>query len=387
MVKINLRLLYNLNKFQYIRRMKSLYIHIPFCKSKCNYCGFTSSNCFTDQLISSYLDTLIIDLESYGKVHIDTIYIGGGTPSVVSANMLSLFIDQMMQLIIYSGVEWTVEANPESLTIDHIKLFKAVGVSRISLGVQSSDQKVLDYLGRIHNHQDVEKAVANIRKYHSLCEINLDLIYDIPKVSISSIKSSLNDIMSLAPDHISAYSYSFDTSFLNKYVDIEISEEQYIMVTSALALNRYEQYEVSNFAKNKKVSLHNINYWQMGEYIGLGSGAHSMRSTAEGLRCRYSKSTEIQCYIENPLIRIEENIVDLIDMFKESIVFGLRMKSGIDMVVLKNEFDNLSDELLNKCSLLFDNDLIEMRGNNLCTTEKGFLLLESLSEYVWALEF
>jgi oxygen-independent coproporphyrinogen-3 oxidase len=367
--------------------MKGLYIHIPFCKSKCNYCGFYSVVRYDDELIKSYFNAILQDIESYQDLKFDTIYIGGGTPTVINGKMWLFFFNELFEKIKFSGDEFTVEINPESLKEEHLNIFNNFGVNRISIGVQSTNEQVLKFLGRIHKPDDVDNAISLIDKILPDCMINMDFIYDIPKIEEKKQIESLTNILNYHPDHISAYSYSFDTDFLFEYSEEEQSEKMFLIVNELLSNKHYIQYEVSNFAKTGCKSKHNMIYWKMDEYIGIGASSHSMLYNDKGQRVRFEKDKNVKNYIYNPTKRLDETVLSVEEMFKEEIVFGLRMIEGINLKKLKSNYGKFADNFIYYSKTMIDENLLIMEGDNLCVTQKGLLLLESLSEYFWSLEY
>ncbi len=366
--------------------MKGLYIHIPFCKSKCNYCGFYSVVDAGMDMVIQYFNALLQDIINYDDLNFDTLYVGGGTPTLIDANIIDEFFSKLFKKINFNNLEFTVEANPESLTSEHLKVFKTFNVNRISLGVQSTDEKVLKFLGRIHKPADVDNSLKLIEKIMPDANINLDFIYDIPQTDIEIQKKSLKDIMNYNPNHISAYSYSFDTEFLKEFSQNEQSDEMFLYVRNTLINSDYNHYEVSNFAKENCKSVHNKIYWTMNEYLGIGASSHSMLLNKSNKRVRFEKEKNVLKYIENPLEKINPVEVDFDEMLKEEIIFGLRMLEGINIEKLKIKYGKSVDKFLFYCKRMSDENLICFKGENLCVTEKGLLLLESLSEYFWSLE-
>lgn len=360
--------------------MKGLYIHIPFCKSKCLYCGFNSSGNFTKEILSKYLSSILKAAESFNLKDTETIYIGGGTPTVIPAKIFDSFLYDLSKTVEMSKLkEFTIEANPESITTQHISVFKSYNVNRISLGAQSFNDSVLKFLGRLHTSKDISNAFENIRTYHPDCKINLDIIFDIPKIE-NDIFQTLYQTVSLKPEHISAYNYSFDTVFLNDY-KFSDSKTDFYMVKEFLENCGYEKYEISNFARNKNISLHNIKYWNMEEYIGIGVSAHSMTEIGDK-RIRFSFTDVLSEFIDQFKIREYEYIPRDI-MFKEDIIFGLRMITGIDIEKILKKYDYPSQEFIKKTEDLIDKKLLDLKENRLCLSEKGELFLDYVQEYLW----
>ncbi|MDR2884172.1 MAG: radical SAM family heme chaperone HemW [Deferribacteraceae bacterium] len=354
--------------------MRSLYIHIPFCTQKCPYCSFYST---TDtQLIHEYLEACIAEIRSLPKVPFDTVYIGGGTPSYIGGTMLGEFIGKVLDNITYTGGEFTIEVNPDSVDIALCNELAKYPISRISMGVQSLDNSVLSLLGRVHSSAQALMACKLLQRW----DLNLDLIYDIPTVPYDTIKDSLQQLISLNPSHISAYSYSPDTGYLAK----SASDDPFQMNEIATILERagYARYEVSNFARKRKQSKHNTNYWQMGDYYGVGAAAHSMINMGAE-RVRYSHQQSVTDYIKDPLSRVESELLSGETVLKEDIVFGLRMIDGINFVDVEKKYGKISSTLQIKIDSLVNEGMLGWKGKRLMATERGLLLLDSVTSYLW----
>lgn len=356
--------------------MRGLYIHIPFCNSLCPYCNFYSAKNIDDGIKEKYVDALIQEISSLANKQYDTIYIGGGTPSSLHYKLLGRLFDNIIKIIDYKGVEWTVEANPESINDNFLSLIKSSPVSRISLGVQSFDDDVLKLLGRIHNGKKAEIAAQNILLTGR--QLNMDMIYDIPYTDNKKSIWTLYKIISLKPHHISAYSYDCsDTLYLKDGVneDETIFEE----VERICLENGYYKYETSNFSQPDMHSRHNCLYWQGEEYTGVGAAAHSMVLLEENKRKRYNHQESIEEYIKNPYNIENQEIISSSEALLEDIIFGLRMKQGINLYNLEKKFGKIEKSLLNKIEINIKNGLLEREGIWLKTTQKGSLVLESLS--------
>ncbi|MGA1846134.1 radical SAM family heme chaperone HemW [Deferribacter abyssi] len=352
--------------------MRGLYIHIPFCKSKCKYCSFYSITHFDKDIISKYIKTLLKEFELYKNYEFDTIYIGGGTPSILPTNILSDFLHNLLLMLKKMPTEFTLEANPESLSLEKLKILKEGGINRISLGVQSMDNNVLKFLGRIHTQHDVYKATYFIKKLGF--NFNIDIIYDIPTLDEQIIIKSLKKICNLAPNHISSYSYSFDTLFLSESPPVE--KTSMYKIRNLLQEKGYIQYEISNFAKPGFQCKHNIIYWKMHDYIGIGVAAHSMVNKINK-RIRWSHNTNISMYIQNPCQYENYELIHNKNKLIENLIFGLRMIDGVDIAIPKE---------LNIMSAIDDliyNGLLNIKGDNVCLTEKGLLFLDYVQEYLY----
>ena len=356
--------------------MRGLYIHIPFCNSLCPYCNFYSEKNADDSIKEKYIDALTAEISSLDNKQFDTIYIGGGTPSSLHYRLLGKLIDNIIKFINYKGVEWTIEANPESTNNDFLSLIKSSPVSRVSLGVQSFDDNVLKLLGRLHTAAKAEQAAENILSAGK--QLNMDMIYDIPYTDNQKSILTLNKIISIHPHHISAYSYdSADTLYLKDGVNDD--ETLFEEVEQICFENGYYKYETSNFSLPDMHSRHNCLYWQGEEYTGVGAAAHSMILLEENKRKRYNHGTSIEEYIKNPYNTCNQEIISAQDALLEDIIFGLRMKKGINLYNLEKKFGKINKSLLNKIETNINYGLLEKDGIWLKTTQKGSLVLESLS--------
>ncbi|MBZ4673019.1 MAG: oxygen-independent coproporphyrinogen oxidase [Deferribacteraceae bacterium] len=363
--------------------MKGLYIHIPFCKSKCKYCGFFSKTDFTFTLAEQYLQKVVEFIDIFGINHFSTIYIGGGTPTVISWQLFDKFLLNLSKVVDLDDIaEFTIEANPESLTKEHLEVFKSYSVSRISMGVQSMDDDVLKFLGRVHTKLDVIKVVESINKILPKAALNMDIIFDIPKVEPATIIDTLKTIISFAPEHISAYSYSFDTDFLPQ--NFEVEESQFLKIKEILQMNLYKKYEISNFAKEGFESIHNKLYWEMKEYLGIGAGASSMLFKGDK-RVRFSFPKSVDDFLEAPYITDFEIIEDRAELLKEDLIFGLRLIEGVNLNVLNNRYGKLVEKIIKKCDKLLNENFLYFKGENICLTEKGELYLDFVQQYLWEL--
>lgn len=356
--------------------MRGLYIHIPFCNSLCPYCNFYSEKNVDDDIKEKYVNALIKGISAVNNKTFDTVYIGGGTPSSLSYILLEKLIDNVAKIIDYKGIEWSIEANPESVDNSFISLIKSSPVSRISLGVQSFDDDVLRLLGRIHNGAKAYKASEQLLSTGR--ELNMDMIYDIPYTDNAKSISTLNKIISIHPHHISAYSYDCtDTGYLKE--GVKEDETLFEEVEKICFENGYFKYETSNFALPGKESKHNCLYWQGEEYIGVGTSAHSMVLLEENKRKRYNHTDCINDYVKNPYHIDNEEIISSDDALLEDVIFGLRMKKGINLYNLEKKFGKIDKSLLNRIERNIKTGLLEKEEEWLKATKKGSLVLESLS--------
>lgn len=357
--------------------MSGLYIHIPFCNSKCSYCGFYSET--EKELTSEYLNALLIDIKSREKKSYETLYIGGGTPSSLPYGLLADFLDKLFDLVDNDFKESTIEANPESINEDFLSVTEAYAFSRISLGCQSTDDKVLKHLTRLHSSSDINKAVDSVRRICPDTAINLDMIYDIPDTENSSAIKTADDFIALQPEHISAYTYSFDTGFL---AGREERETIYLDIKERLEKAGYSKYEISNFAKEGHESIHNINYWNLGDYDGAGSSAWSLKNLQDK-RMLMGKISDIIGYIKSPegFCEAEETVGK--ELFKENLIFGLRMLSGVDVKAIANRYGIENRLYTHQIEELISEGLLIWNLEKLKLTSKGELFLDSVQEFLW----
>ena len=364
-----------------------LYIHVPFCRSKCPYCNFYSIASISEGIIDKFLHGLSIEARYYQSVFpqpFDTIYIGGGTPTVLKERQLEeifLCIDSCFSFIPYSEI--TIEANPGDIDLNKARFLRSLGINRISLGIQSFNDDILKFLGRRHTRDDAIRSFEILRRA-GFENISIDLIYAIPGQSLLSWFKDLNTAVNLRPEHISCYELTIEkkTIFWKKWkkggLSLPKEEEKanfFIKTSSFLEKAGYIHYEVSNFAKEKDfISKHNSKYWTHRPYLGLGPSAHSF----DGKKRWWNFSSIKKYYnaLKNDSLPLEgqEYLTD--EMMRiEKIFLGLRTINGIKRHLILN----ISDELLD---LLKKNGLIIVKGDKIVPTKKGLSLADQLSLYL-----
>lgn len=340
--------------------MKHLYLHIPFCLKKCAYCDFCS---FTDlDLIPSYIDVLLNEIESYRADYchseVETIYFGGGTPSILEPFQVEKILEKIKKIfIIKDSAEITIEANPETISREKIEAYRSLGINRISLGVQSFRDSELKYLGRIHDVSKVREVIVDISSIFK--NWSLDLIYNLPKQTKKNVEESILKAISYEPRHISCYELTFEEG-TNLYRDkdqVRDSREFYSLPKDILEANGYVQYEISNYAKLGFECKHNLAYWSDRSYLGLGLSAHSYD---KGLRKRWSNVVNMSSYLNATFERIEEVAKEI-----DNLIMGLRKNKGI-------EFDSISPEFKQRI-VKIPSELIEIDGKYVKLTQKGML--------------
>ncbi len=373
-----------------------IYIHIPFCKSKCSYCDFISYPNNVDK-VEMYFNALEKELESYNleKYNITTIYIGGGTPSYVEAKYISKILNKVKiilanNLTSWENIEKTIEVNPGTINEEKLLMYKNAGVNRLSIGLQSTNDKLLKQIGRIHNYIDFINTYE-ITKKVGFKNINVDLMLGLPNQTIQDLKESLEEIIKLNPNHVSVYSLIIEegtkiekqiSSGELKMPDDELERQMYWYVKNTLELNGYKHYEISNFAKNGYESKHNLNCWEQKEYVGLGVAAHSYINDT-----RYSNTENLEKYIDTNFnadiwsnqdellknnIRTIEEIQSFDDKKNEFMLLGFRKIEGVNITKFKEKFvDNPIFIYRDKLKKLVDQGLIEIDLNNIKLTSKG----------------
>ena len=363
--------------------MLGLYIHIPFCVSKCKYCDFNSFKLNLNDKIK-YLNALNKEMELYkeeikGK-SIDSIFIGGGTPSILTKEEIAILFENIKNNFkIKENAEITMECNPGTLTLEKLKVMKECGVNRLSMGLQAVQNHHLKYIGRIHTFEEFEKNYYEAKKV-GFENINIDLMYALPNQTKEDWKESLEKVVSLNPTHISAYSLILEenTELFNMYerkefklLDEDTDIEMYEYTINYLKSNGYNQYEISNYAKENFECKHNILYWKCEEYVGLGVSASGYLN-----EIRYNNVCELERYEEIILdgkkpIEWEEN-VSIKDKIEETIFLGLRMNEGVRIDDFKEKYDfDFNKEYKNEIEKLSKLKLIEINGGKMRLTQKG----------------
>jgi len=365
-----------------------LYIHIPFCKVKCVYCDFYSIT-KREKQIPLFTECLLKEIDLYKeyseKWSFDTIFFGGGTPSILPAKYLEQILQKLHDTFDTSKVtEISLEANPGEAPFEHLKDIKSLGVNRISMGFQSFDDKILKLLGRLHEAKDCFNTFKNVRKA-GFDNINADMIFNIPGLSVNNWKKDLNKLLELDPEHISAYSLTVEPStklfnlVKNKKVLMPLEKtdiEQFLLTEDILSKNGYHQYEISNYAKKNKECKHNLHYWNLSPYLSFGPSAHSYDLKKRWWNVRsLEKYTN---YLEKGKLPIEDNeILSRKDNYNETILNGLRLSQGIKTSDLKEYSDIINKTEFNK--VIDKWDCLSVSDNNIRLTKEGFLFVDEIS--------
>lgn len=327
--------------------MAGIYIHIPFCKRKCHYCNFFSlaTTKFRTEFLSALLIEISLQKDYLQLEQIDSIYFGGGTPSLLSFDELNQIFEKLYKYFnISKTAEITLEANPDDLSKEYLADLRKTSVNRLSIGIQSFDNHELEYVNRVHTGQEAIDSVkiAQDKGFHNL---SLDLIYGIPNSTIDTWENNLKIIEGLNADHLSAYSLTQEP---NTAYDILVKKgklnapqdekaiKQYQMLQDFLPLISMEQYEISNYARNEKYAVHNTNYWRGISYLGLGPSAHSFNGTS-----RQWNIAQMKKYIDSLNNQKVPSTIELLkqeNQWNELIMTGIRTKWGIDMKLIQERF-------------------------------------------------
>lgn len=360
-----------------------LYIHIPFCIRKCPYCDFFSIP--SDEALSEeYIDAVLMELdmrkESLGRLK--TVYIGGGTPTVLTPKGLDRLFQKLKDTPWSEDIEITIEANPGTIDSEKVRILKEFGVNRFSLGIQSFIVRELELLGRIHNSCEGIRAIEHIRN-EGVKNLSIDLIYGIPDQSVTDWQYNISRAIEYSPEHISTYEltpeketplYVLITEGRLRKPDENTIIDMYYHAIDRLNRAGYIHYEISNFAKDGFQCRHNLNYWDRGEYIGVGAGAHSFEGEIRRVNLR-----DVRKYIDMVKKGLspyeEETVISETEALKEYIFLGLRKREGINVRAIKERF---KIDIITASSDLISNGLLEVREDSLRLTSKGITLSNSI---------
>lgn len=367
-----------------------LYIHFPWCVQKCPYCDFNSSPISDSFDEKTYLQTLIDDLmRDINQFEIDrpiqTIFLGGGTPSLISPDGISWLIDHISNTVsIETGAEISLEANPGTFDKNTPEKWRAAGINRISLGVQSFNDKRLITLGRIHNSKEAINAIEWCQ--NSFDRLNIDLMFGLLQQSVSDIQYDLKQIHRFDPGHVSWYQLTIepDTPFGKtppQLPDEETIEQIFDEITSSLTSARYSNYEISAWAKPGHQCRHNLNYWQYGDYLGIGAGAHG-KITCNGKVFRTTKPDNPQRYLKGTPISPTEIFPE--EIITEFLLNALRLENGFAESLFEARTHQPCTTISNAIHEALDSQLLERSNGMIRPTSTGRLYLDSLLEKLTA---
>ncbi len=381
-----------------------LYIHIPFCATKCNYCNF---NTYTrlEKLIPSYIDALSRELhlwgDSLGHPGVKTVYFGGGTPSLLEPSDLSRVLDACRSAFsLQPNAEISAEANPGDVTAGKMRQWRSFGINRLSMGFQSVDDRLLRLLTRRHSSQEALAAYSNAREA-GLDNVSLDFIYGLPHQTIETWRATLDQAISLAPEHLSLYSLTVEEgtplhadvrSGLVPQPDPDLAADMYILADGLLNAAGYVNYEISNWAKPGKACRHNLIYWQFEPFLGVGPGAHShlethrfwdIRSPAEYIKRVQEKTGGLPVVAQAPFSDVLQGAawvegsrpIGDQDRFAETVILALRLRDGVSLDHITATFGpDAATAFLHRLEGLSGLGLLERNGDTVRLTQRGRLL-------------
>lgn len=363
-----------------------LYIHIPFCDKICNYCDFTAFQGANSKILE-YVNALKKEIQLKGNKNffIDSIFIGGGTPSFIDGKYIFEILEEVREnFTVLENIEISIETNPKTFDEKKLEFYKKAGINRLSIGVQSFNDKILKELGRNHNSKEVFESIEFVRKFDF--DINLDLIFGYQKQSVEDILYDLEMVKKINPEHISYYSLIIEekTKFkalqnagkLN-FLDEDIERKMYHLIVENLEKIGLKQYEVSNFSKEQKESVHNKKYWNCKEYLGMGVSSHSYFEDV-----RFSNTVNLSKYIKelgngNIPIDFLENLNMATKKF-EYIIMNMRLKEGFLISDYNKLFNvNFLEENKKVVENAIKNDVVEIKEDRIYFTKKGFDIMDS----------
>ena len=375
--------------------MSGIYIHIPYCKQACHYCDFHFSTSMKtkNEMIDCIVKEMDIRESEFSKKN-DSIYIGGGTPSLMTNLELETIFNGLEKKISIGDIkEVTIEINPEDLISEKLKFYKEIGINRLSIGIQSMNNNILKWMNRSHDTNQVINGL-NKAKDAGFENISLDFIYGTPKNLSRDYKAELLEILKFNPTHLSCYHLTIEdgTYFGHlekkrkiKKIEDDVSQEEFRWISEKLKSKNYQHYEISNFAVQGKESFHNSNYWNQSSYIGLGPGAHSYRNSTR----RWNISNN-RLYIKNMKAGIpyfEQEVLSPYDLVNEKIMLGLRTLNGLD----KNQIFSIvpqaiKDEIESKLNTFLKDEILISNNNIISMNTEKWLLSEYVSRELFILK-
>lgn len=362
--------------------MAGIYIHIPFCKQKCSYCDFhfsTTYQSYKNEMITAIVNEIDIRKSYLVNQTIETIYFGGGTPSLLSINELSLVLDSVYQnYAVCQAPEITLEANPDDITKEKLSDWKNVGINRLSIGLQSFRSEDLKWMNRAHTAEEALNCVQ-LAKNAGFDNISVDLIYGLPNLTQQDWLSTIQTIIDFDIQHVSAYCLTIEEkTALGKWVKTkkiipsneEEQSEQFELLVAELEKNGIYQYEISNFSKPNFESKHNSSYWKGKHYLGIGPSAHSFNGTSRSWNISNNQNYLKNC--NNKGNWFETEILSLTDQFNELLLIGLRTSTGVNINRLK-EIKILSNDFWNKIESMEKSMWLTVIDNYIILTKSGKL--------------
>ena len=375
--------------------MSGIYIHIPYCKQACHYCDFHFSTSMKTkkEMIDCIVKEMDIRKSEFSK-KIDSVYIGGGTPSVMTNLELETIFNGLEKKISISDIkEITIEINPEDLINEKLEFYNEIGINRLSIGIQSMNNNILKWMNRSHNKNQIINGLNTVKEI-GYENISLDFIYGTPKNLTRDIKDELLEILKFNPTHLSCYHLTIEdgTYFGHlekkrkiKRIEDDVSQKEFQWISEKLKSKNYQHYEISNFALQGKQSFHNSNYWNQSSYIGLGPGAHSFRNSTR----RWNISNN-RLYIKNIKAGVpyfEQEVLSPYDLVNEKIMLGLRTLNGLDKnYIFSIVPQSVKDEIESKLNTFLKDEILISTNNIISMNPEKWLLSEYVSRELFILK-
>ena len=375
--------------------MSGIYIHIPYCKQACHYCDFHFSTSMKTK--NEMIDCIVKEMdirESEFSKKIDSLYIGGGTPSLMTNLELETIFNGLEKKMSIGDIkEITIEINPEDLISEKLEFYKEIGINRLSIGIQSMNNNILKWMNRSHNKNQIINGLNTVKEI-GYENISLDFIYGTPKNLTRDIKDELLEILKFNPTHLSCYHLTIEdgTYFGHlekkrkiKRIEDDISQKEFQWISEKLKSKNYQHYEISNFALQGKQSFHNSNYWNQSSYIGLGPGAHSFRNSTR----RWNISNN-RLYIKNIKAGVpyfEQEVLSPYDLVNEKIMLGLRTLNGLDKnYIFSIVPQSIKDEIESKLNTFLKDEILISTNNIISMNPEKWLLSEYVSRELFILK-
>ena len=375
--------------------MSGIYIHIPYCKQACHYCDFHFSTSMKskNEMIDCIVKEMDIRKSEFSK-KIDSVYIGGGTPSVMTNLELETIFNGLEKKISISDIkEITIEINPEDLINEKLEFYYEIGINRLSIGIQSMNNNILKWMNRSHNKNQIINGLNTVKEI-GYENISLDFIYGTPKNLTRDYKAELLEILKFNPTHLSCYHLTIEDGtyfgYLEKKrkikrIEDDVSQKEFQWISEKLKSKKYQHYEISNFALQGKQSFHNSNYWNQSSYIGLGPGAHSFRNSTR----RWNISNN-RLYIKNIKAGVpyfEQEVLSPYDLVNEKIMLGLRTLNGLDKnYIFSIVPQSIKDEIERKLNMFLKDEIIISTNNIISMNPEKWLLSEYVSRELFILK-
>ena len=375
--------------------MSGIYIHIPYCKQACHYCDFHFSTSMKTK--NEMIDCIVKEMEireSEFSKKIDSIYIGGGTPSLMTNLELETIFNGLEKKMSIDDIkEITIEINPEDLINEKLEFYNEIGINRLSIGIQSMNKNILKWMNRSHNKNQIINGLNTVKEI-GYENISLDFIYGTPKNLTRDIKDELLEILKFNPTHLSCYHLTIEdgTYFGHlekkrkiKRIEDDISQKEFQWISEKLKSKNYQHYEISNFALQGKQSFHNSNYWNQSSYIGLGPGAHSFRNSTR--RWNISNNRLYIKNIKSGVPYFEQEVLSPYDLVNEKIMLGLRTLNGLDKnYIFSIVPQSVKDEIESKLNTFLKDEILISTNNIISMNPEKWLLSEYVSRELFILK-